>query len=77
MADEQKRLERAGRRLRALRLNRGITCRDAARKMGVAEATLRKMEQGISNPHVRTQVAAARFYEVEPSTVWFDEAVTA
>ena len=56
-------------RLRALRLNRGLTVAEAAAAAGVAPSTLHSLEKG-SVPRSRTARAVAAFYGTSPAAIW-------
>ncbi len=61
--DREKR--KLGERLRALRVERGLTQADAAERAGLHAVHIARVESGTANATIATIVAMARAYDVE------------
>lgn len=64
---------RLGERLRALRLERGLTQATAAELAGLHAVQVARMESGAANPTIATVVAMARAYDVALSALFTAE----
>lgn len=62
--------------LRAERINRGLNVSDAADRMGVNRATLRRLEMGATRPHAATAFKVASFYDYKVTDIWSLEELT-
>jgi transcriptional regulator with XRE-family HTH domain len=58
-----------GARLRALRIDRGLSPEQLAWRLGISGRTIRRVEDG-RLPYPRTQFAIASFFEMRPSELW-------
>lgn len=57
--------------LRAERINRGLSCREAARQMGVEYMALQRAERGTTRrPRPATALLIAQFYGYQVTDVW-------
>ena len=56
--------------LRELRVNRGLSIREAARQMGVEHRALLRAEKGETTPHVGNAYRIAAFYDLRVTDVW-------
>jgi DNA-binding XRE family transcriptional regulator len=56
--------------LRAERINRGLNINDAADRIGISRATLRRVEGGDQQPHAATAFKVASFYGYKVTDVW-------
>jgi transcriptional regulator with XRE-family HTH domain len=63
--------------LRAERLNRGLSARDAAREMGIDTNTLLRAESREITPHPRNAYKIASFYGYQVTDIWPVEETTA
>jgi transcriptional regulator with XRE-family HTH domain len=68
---------RVGRRVRALRLERGLSITQTAHKAGISVGTLSQIERGITSLRVRTLWPLAAALEAEPGKLIDDENDTA
>src|SRR5690242_1995286 len=66
-----------GRRLRAIRLRRGIGVRELARRLDLAPSSISQIETGKIGPSVRTLYALASEFGVTVDEVLFDQAAPA
>jgi transcriptional regulator with XRE-family HTH domain len=57
-------------RLRAERLNLGLSIEVAARRMGIGAMTLRRAENGLTRPHPYTAKKIADFYRRRVTDFW-------
>src|SRR4051812_10891633 len=64
---------RVGRRVRALRHERGLSITEAAKKAGISIGTLSQIERGITSLRVRTLWPLAAALEAEPGQLIDDE----
>ena len=58
-----------GRRLRTLRINRGLSPEQLGNRVGVSGRTIRRVEDG-AHPTVRTMFLLAQEFELEVSDLW-------
>ena len=56
--------------LRTLRLNRGLTVKEAAQRMGVPTTTLAAAERGERKPDPGNALAIASFYGQQVTDIW-------
>lgn len=56
--------------LRSERLNRGLSVRDAAGRIGVEPQTLSRAESGGSRPHPGNALKIAEFYGCRVTDLW-------
>jgi transcriptional regulator with XRE-family HTH domain len=63
-------LKRLGRRLRELRVERGLSQEEAADLIGLHAKSLPRIEGGTANPTVATLVAASVAYKVSLSALF-------
>lgn len=56
--------------LRAMRLNRGLSSREAAEQMGIEHRVLLRAENGESTPHPGNAFKIAAFYGYKVTDVW-------
>jgi len=68
-AAPQIRVERFGRRLRRLRLARGLSCTQLAYRVGVTEGAIRQMESGQTK--IASFVIGLRLARVLGTTAWY------
>jgi len=59
----------AGRKLRELRINRGLSPEQLGAKVGVSGHTIRRVEQG-SHAMPRTMFLIAREFDLLPTDIW-------
>lgn len=64
---------RVGRRVRALRLERGLSITDAAQRAGISVGTLSQIERGITSLRIRTLWPLAAALEAEPGQLIDDD----
>lgn len=57
-------------RLRAERLNRGLTCAEVADAIGVARTAISRVESGEGMLHPRNAKALADFYGLKVTDLW-------
>ena len=62
-----------GRRLRALRLQKGFTQEDLAFYAGTCSAEVSRLERGLGNPQLLTILSLAHVLEVEPADLLKEE----
>ena len=63
-------LSKLGKRLRALRTNNGWTLEDLAKRTGVSEPHLSRMESGERQPSITVLVSLAKAYDLELSSLF-------
>lgn len=56
--------------LRSARLDKGLTLRQAAMRIGLSWKTLQRAEVGLSQPHPGTAKKVADFYGLKVSDLW-------
>jgi transcriptional regulator with XRE-family HTH domain len=56
--------------LKAERLNKGLSIREAAKEIGVAAPTLGRAEQGATNLHPSNALKIANFYGCKVTDIW-------
>lgn len=56
--------------LRVERINRGWNINEAAKRMGVSRATLRRLESGVARPHAATAFKVASEYGFKVTDIW-------
>lgn len=62
--------KQAGLQLQRYRVNAGLTPEDLGEKVGLSGMTIRRVEQGIGSPTVRTRFRLARELGVEVTDIW-------
>lgn len=58
-----------GRKLKELRINRGLSPEQLGGKLGISGRTIRRVEEG-KRPTVRTMFALAREFDCEVTDLW-------
>ncbi|MBA3842638.1 MAG: helix-turn-helix transcriptional regulator [Actinobacteria bacterium] len=64
--------ERLGARLRAIRVERGLTLEGAGEKSGLHDGYIGRLERGIINPTLAVLVALAKAYRISVDDVFRD-----
>lgn len=62
--------------LKAARVNAGLTQKEAAEKLGVAQSTLRNWENGSTDPKLPQFMALCRIYDVGCDNIFFEEKIS-
>jgi transcriptional regulator with XRE-family HTH domain len=62
--------QRAGRQLRELRTNTGLSPEALGARIGVSGMTIRRIERGECHPTVRTMFLLAAEFEMRPTDMW-------
>lgn len=57
-------------RLKAARVNRGLSLERAAEQIGVSGETLRRAENGQTVPHAATAKQICDFYDFQVTDIW-------
>lgn len=63
-AQSTRRIALVGPRLKQLRTDRGLTIKDVATVVGLAESTVGLLEKGTHDPSLGTMLALVRFYDL-------------
>jgi transcriptional regulator with XRE-family HTH domain len=62
--------KRAGRQLRELRTNAGLSPERLGNRVGVSGMTIRRLERGQCKPTVRTMFLLAEAFDMQPTDMW-------
>lgn len=62
--------KQTGLQLRRYRINAGLTPESLGHKVGLSGMTIRRIENGIGSPTVRTQFLIARELDLEVTDIW-------
>lgn len=55
--------------LKKARKEKGLTIKQAAKKIGIPFTTLSSWERGVSFPRTKNRIKTAEFYEIDPKTI--------
>lgn len=62
--------------LKAARVNAGLTQKEAAEKIGVAQSTLRNWENGSTDPKLAQFMMMCQLYNVSCDNIFFEEKIS-